>query len=148
VQIEGDVIGGSTLEAFRRLLLLVLLQDDGILQDGPLQPSALRSVEELLLSHPPRNEKDMMLSTVVNLERMLNSGAAEIQGWWCIRQCVCHVASHLVMLMWCFTSSAAACSHNHNCPKHALASPSPRPKNRHPESGCDRAGTKQALTSP
>lgn len=75
------MIGGLTLEAFRRLLLLVLLQDDRILQEGPLQPSALRSVEELLLSHPPQTEKDMMLSTLVNLERMLNSGAAEIQGW-------------------------------------------------------------------
>jgi hypothetical protein len=87
VQIEGDVISGSTLEAFRRLLLLVLLQDDRTLQDGPLQPSALQSIDELLLSHPPQTEKDMMLSTVVNLERMLNSGAAEIQGGCSTCQC-------------------------------------------------------------
>lgn len=80
VQIEADAVNGSTLEAFRRLLLLVLLQDSALLKDGPLQASMLVSMEELLLSHPIASQQDMLLSTVVNLARMLNSGAAEIQG--------------------------------------------------------------------
>jgi hypothetical protein len=80
MQIEADVIAGSTLEAFRRLLLLALLQDDKVLQGGPLQASMLLSTEEMLLSHPPADQRDMLLTTVVNLTRMINSGAAEIQG--------------------------------------------------------------------
>jgi len=80
LQIEADVVRGSTLEGFRRLLLLVLLQDNQVLRDGPLQASMLRSAEELLLSHPPESQRDMLLSTWVNLVRLLNSGAAEIQG--------------------------------------------------------------------
>jgi hypothetical protein len=80
VQIEADAVNGSTLEAFRRLLLLVLLQDNALLKDGPLQASMLVAMEELLLSRPIASQQDMLLSTVVNLARMLNSGAAEIQG--------------------------------------------------------------------
>lgn len=80
LQIEADVVRGSTLEGFRRLLLLVLLQDNQVLRDGRLQASMLRSAEELLLAHPPESQRDMLLSTWVNLVRLLNSGAAEIQG--------------------------------------------------------------------
>jgi hypothetical protein len=80
VQIEADAMVGSTLEAFRRLLLLVLLQDSALLQDGPLQASMLVSMELLLLSRPISSQQDMLLSTVVNLTRMLNTGAAKIQG--------------------------------------------------------------------
>jgi hypothetical protein len=80
MQIEADTVSGATLEAFRRLLLLVLLQDSRMLQDGPLLASRLVSMEELLLSHPITTQQDMLLSVLVNLTRMLNSGAAEIQG--------------------------------------------------------------------
>lgn len=103
------MVAGSTLEAFRRLLLLVLLQDDQVLQDGPLQPSMLRSVEELLLSHTPENQRDMLLSTWVNLIRMVNSGAAEIQA--IVRELE---ALMLVVEQWparraaCLTQAAAA----------------------------------------
>lgn len=83
LQVEADAVGGATLEAFRRLLLLVLLQDDKLLMDGPLQASMLLSIEELLLSRPVSSQQDMLLSTLVNLTRMINSGAAEIQGTPC-----------------------------------------------------------------
>lgn len=79
-QIEADTLSGATLEAFRRLLLLVLLQDSRMLQDGPLHASMLVSMEEMLLSHPTTTQHDMLLSVLINLTRMLNSGAAEIQG--------------------------------------------------------------------
>lgn len=51
-----------------------------MLQDGPLHASMLVSMEEMLLSHATTTQQDMLLSVLVYLTRMLNSGAAEIQG--------------------------------------------------------------------
>lgn len=76
------MIKGATLEGFRRLLLLVLLQDAVPLAPGPLLPSQLLPLEDLLLK-VPRNQSDMLLSTVPNLLRMINSGAGMIQGARC-----------------------------------------------------------------
>lgn len=88
-------MGGSTLEAFRRLLLLVLLQDNRVLQSGPLQASMLLTAEELLLARAPANQQDMLLSTWVNLVRMVNSGSAEIQGGRRQRRAALMCCSHM-----------------------------------------------------
>jgi hypothetical protein len=80
LQIEYDMVQGATLEGFRRLLLLVLLQDAHLMQPGPLAPSSLLSLEELLLSRTPETQQEMLLTTCVNLMRIINSSAADIQG--------------------------------------------------------------------
>src|SRR5690242_5084017 len=77
-QVERDMIQGHTLEGFRRLLLLVLLQDPGPVGPGPLTTKGLAPLEDLL-SKTPSGESDLFLSTVPNLLRMLNSGAGVIQ---------------------------------------------------------------------
>jgi hypothetical protein len=74
------MVRGATLEGCRRLLLLVLLHDGRLTQRGPLAPSSLLTLEELLLLRPPECQQDMLLSTAVNLVRIINSGAADIQG--------------------------------------------------------------------
>lgn len=82
------MIKGNTLEGFRRLLLLVLLQDAAPLAAGPLLPSQLLPLEELLLK-VPSSQADMLLSTVPNLLRMINSGAGVMQGgcrWLAVHQ--------------------------------------------------------------
>lgn len=75
---------GASLEAFRRLLLLVLLQDPVLADPGPLRPPQLLTLEELLLALPPgASEAGMLLSTVPSLLRMTNTGAAVISGTAC-----------------------------------------------------------------
>lgn len=73
------MLRGATLEGLRRLLLLVLLQDAAPLSPGPLLPSHLLPLEELLLVEPS-NQAGMLLSAMPNLLRMINSGAGMIQG--------------------------------------------------------------------
>lgn len=91
LQIESSMIKGNTLEGFRHLLLLVLLQDAAPLAAGPLLPSQLLSLEELLLK-VPSSQADMLLSTVPNLLRMINSAAGMIQGGyrWLAMHRMCH----------------------------------------------------------
>lgn len=80
-QVEADLARGASLEAFRRLLLLVLLQDPVLADAGPLSPPQLLTLEELLLALPPgTSEAGMLLSTVPSLLRMTNTGAAVISG--------------------------------------------------------------------
>lgn len=73
------MVRGQTLEGFRRLLLLVLLQDAAPHAAGPLMPTALAPLEDLL-TKTPGSEADLLVSTVPNLLRMINSGAGIIQG--------------------------------------------------------------------
>jgi hypothetical protein len=82
VQIEACMLRGPTLEGLRRMLLLALLQDAAPLGPGPLLPSDLLPLEELLLV-VPSNQAEMLLSVVPNLLRMINSGAGMIQGDCC-----------------------------------------------------------------
>jgi hypothetical protein len=94
------MLRGHTLEGLRRMLLLVLLQDAAPLGPGPLLPSDLLPLEELLLVEPS-NQAEMLLSVVPNLLRMINSGAGMIQGmcglsgssvqWW---------GAHIASLQW------------------------------------------------
>ncbi|WIA30633.1 hypothetical protein OEZ86_000711 [Tetradesmus obliquus] len=77
--VEACMLRGATLEGLRRMLLLVLLQDAAPLGPGPLLPSDLLPLEELLLV-VPSNQAEMLLSVVPNLLRMINSGAGMIQG--------------------------------------------------------------------
>jgi len=79
------------MDALRRALLLVLLQDPAPVtpQGTPLQQAALAPLEELLLGRPRASELSMVLSSSLNLLRMLNSGAAVISGRCLLRMCVC-----------------------------------------------------------
>eukprot|EP00775_Hariotina_reticulata_P008243 gene8243-8433_t len=78
--VDSHMLQGETLEGLRRMLLLVLLQDPLPRASGPLSPPALQTLEELLLVKTPNSQLHMLLSTVPNLLRMINSGAAVIQA--------------------------------------------------------------------
>ena len=93
---EADLRRGRTLDALRRALLLVLLQDPAPAAPGPLAPAALVPLEELLAPsrrhhhhHRPaaqqqhqqqQQQRDMLLSAAPSLVRALSSGAAVIAG--------------------------------------------------------------------
>jgi hypothetical protein len=80
-QIEANLRAGETMEAFRRTLLLVLLQDGAACGPGaPLTQPEIVSMEELLVARPRADEVSMVLSSALSLIRMLNSGAAVIAG--------------------------------------------------------------------
>lgn len=93
LQVEHDFATGATLEALRRLLLLVMLQDARILTStvrppmGPGPggntggvPGMLLTMEELLTQGGPTAEQRLALGAVPNLIRMLNTGAAMLEG--------------------------------------------------------------------
>lgn len=91
VQIEAYMVRGHTLEGLRCLLHLVLLQDPAMLRAGPLMPSALVPLEDLM-TRTPTSETDLLLSTLPNLLRMINSGAAIIQGMAGCHDSICTLA--------------------------------------------------------
>ncbi len=83
-QIELDMVKGDDLEAFRRLLHLVMLQDPLPLQPAVLHQGLLLPLEELIVDPSRMSERDMMLSSLPNLCRVLNCGAAVITGGSCL----------------------------------------------------------------
>lgn len=94
------MLSGGTLEGFRRTLLLILLQDAVLTKPGPLRQAAIEPLEQLVVLKQRITERDMLLSVVPNLLRILNSGASEIE-------------SALTALSPWGTCSLIACNHSH-----------------------------------
>jgi hypothetical protein len=83
LQVQEGLRDEGSLDAYRLLLLVVMLSDDRVTRPPVLHASHIRSLEELSAAkgRPRASEADQILATVPSLVRILNSMAQSMEGW-------------------------------------------------------------------
>lgn len=81
LQVQEGLRDESSLDAFRLLLLLIMLSDDRVTKQPVLNAAHIRPIEELSGATGRRaSESDQILATVPALVRILNSMAQSMEG--------------------------------------------------------------------